>query len=319
MLVQAGMGVVGATVALPLASLVYTLAGRSLSRVPIWSCQAMPVRELWTYNRMRTVSSLLNSLLKNVDMLAVQWWSNSANTAGLYAAAKNVALLLTLIFSSSQSAMLSTLAKSYGQAETSLTDSLGRQYLRASIYIGGLIIALGALSLNGMGIMLGPSYREAGPIAMILITGAGFQLLNASALILIHARGERGSMTLALASITPLALGLYYCLPGQLPSLPAPMTHALLSTTIVAVITALALRKMVQICHTPLPWRTLICTGLAISLTIAVAIELDRGWLPGSSRLNLLGQAFLCSIVYLLALLGLGEKLIPQWLPRRHE
>ncbi|MFM7470423.1 MAG: lipopolysaccharide biosynthesis protein [Nodosilinea sp.] len=176
---------VGATVALPLASLIYVTAGRRFSRVPLWSRQAMPVRELLTYNRMRTVGSLLNGLLSNVDMLAVQWWSGSAQVTGFYAAAKNMALIPTTVFNSGQSVILSTLAKSHGRGDVSLRDRLGRQYLRTCLYLGGLIIVLGTLSLKGIGLILGPNYGGAGPAAVILIAGVGLQLLSSSALTLI--------------------------------------------------------------------------------------------------------------------------------------
>ncbi|MBU6228475.1 MAG: hypothetical protein KGQ93_02125 [Cyanobacteria bacterium REEB459] len=82
-MVQAGAGIAGATAALPLASLLYGVAGPCLTRVPLCSPQAMPVQELLTYNRMRTANSLLNRILSNIDMVAVQGWSGSAHITGL--------------------------------------------------------------------------------------------------------------------------------------------------------------------------------------------------------------------------------------------
>lgn len=311
LLVQAGTGILGAATALPLASLIYAMAGHYLSRVPLWSRQAMPVRELLTYNRMRTASSLLNGILSNVDMLAVQWWSGSAHITGLYAAAKNMALLPAMVFTSGQSVILSTLSRSYGQGKADLTDRLGHQYLRTCLYLGGLIIVLGTLTLKGIGVILGPSYGEAGPIAVILIAGVGWQLLSASASVTITARGERGTMVPTLATLTPLALALYYWLPGQLPTLPAAVSQALISTGLLALMTILTLRKMVLICHTSLPWRSFACTALAMGFAIGVGLGLNQGWVPATSKLALVGQVLLVSLIYLAVLLGLGENPFP--------
>lgn len=317
LLVQAGTGIVGAATALPLASLIYAMAGRYLSGVPLWSRQAMPVQQLLTYNRMRTASSLLSGILGNVDMVAVQWWSESAQITGLYAAAKNMALLPAMVFTSGQSVILSTLSKSYGQGKTGLTDHLGRQYLRTCLYLGGLIIALGTLSLKGMAIVLGPSYGEAGPIAAILIAEVGLELLSTSALILISARGERGTMAPALAIVTPLALALYYWLPGQLPLMSAGMSQALISLSIIALIATLALRKMIFICHTSLPWRSFACTAMAMGLAIAAGLGLNQGWLPVNSKITLGVQGLLVTLIYLMVLWGLGENFFRQEVIRR--
>ncbi|MBU6228476.1 MAG: hypothetical protein KGQ93_02130 [Cyanobacteria bacterium REEB459] len=98
-----------------------------------------------------------------------------------------------------------------------------------------------------MAIILGPSYGEAGPIAVVLMMAVGLQLSNTSAVILTSARGKRGTMA---------------------PTLAIGISQALISAGMIALITALALRKMVFICHLSLPWRSFACTAAVMELAI---------------------------------------------------
>lgn len=308
LLVSLGAGVLGASASLALASFLLVVVGHSMCRVGLWNRDAFPMMELMSLGRKRTVQAFASKFLLNLDLFAVQWWLGSAQATGLYAAAKNLAMVALSVFSSSLPVISSTLAGMHGKGDRELGGRLEKKYMSALVYLCGFLSSMGSIAIPAMGVLLGSSYNDSGPIAIALVMGAAFYLLGNGPLVVMASRGERGSMAVALSVLTLLSVAMYRWLPDALPRLPDGSVYAWIFTLIMFTFAALSFRTMGVLIGVRTPWRSVAAAALSAGLATTLGLWLDGRVFPVADVWTLTLQTLAVATAYLSVLWILDGK-----------
>jgi O-antigen/teichoic acid export membrane protein len=307
-LVHHGGTAVWATVALPIASLLQLGVASRLTGISVMDRDSVPWRSLLLHNRKRTASVLLNGLFSRMDMVAVQWWGGSSYVTGLYAAARNLSDVTGGILNSGQAVVLPVLAKAHGRGDKALRDGLGREFLRYSLYLGGWILAISVLCLDGLTILLGSEYDGAGLIAMILLMGVGVRFIGSAGSVILNVRGERGAILPQMSIVIAFALACYRWLPDLLPAFPFTVVIALVAFCAGLAMSFFHLRELALTTETAIPWLSYWRTTAAFVVSVSLALFARFEWIPVRSWIGLFLLGGIVSATFLIVLWALGER-----------
>ncbi|MFN9923535.1 MAG: lipopolysaccharide biosynthesis protein [Cyanobacteriota bacterium] len=246
-LVEQGLGVTGACLALPLASLAQLVGGRCLSGIGLVRGAGIPLGQLLGRSRRRMAETLLMGIFSRIDLVALQAWGPSAQITGLFAAAKNLSYVPGMVFTSSGAVVLQALAAAHGRQDEGQAARLGRAYLLAVLQFCGLVLAVVPLMPAAVAAVLGPRYLQAGPVAAVLVGATAVHCLGHGGRLLLNSRGERGAMARSLAVLIPLFVLLEATLAQRLPPPWSALGIALATAAGSGLISLITLSRVAQL------------------------------------------------------------------------
>ena len=297
LLVELGLSINGAILGSIGASLFELAVVRGFVR-PAFSVQAaLRIRKLWGYAMPLLLSALALRLFDKLDIMALMALSRSPDTAGVYAAAQNLALLPALFTASVSPLLLSALSRALRDGDVALGRRLADHAMRGVLLLLPFAGLVAGAASELVALVFGDAFGEAGRLLSWLIFAAVALLFVSVGTAILTAAGRLGLILALTAPLPVLALVGYLILIPRMGSLGAAMV-----TCACAVSGALAVLAAVhRVSQTRLPAATMLRCGLLCALACAAAILLPTpGWLVIAKLLAL-------SLAIPPALMFLGE------------
>ena len=269
-LVELGLSIYGAILGSIGASLIELIVARSFVRPAFSVRSAFRVRNLWPYAGPLILSALALRLYDKLDLVALMALGGTAEEAGLYGAAQNLALLPSLFAMSISPLLLSGVSRALRDGNGLLAGRLAQHATRGVFLLLPLAAAVTGSADEIVALVFGQEFRESGTLLSLLIFGAvGLVVVSVTTAIL--TAGGRLDLTLALTGPLPLiALG------GYLVSIPrAGPVGAALVTCLVATASAIAGIIAVRRVYPAITWAA---TAVRSALVCVLAYALAASW-----------------------------------------
>jgi len=297
LLVQLGLSIQGAILGYIGASILELALARFFVRPELSARAALEVGRLWGLAAPLLLSSLALRFYDRLDLVTLTALGGSARQAGLYGAAKNLAIFPALLATSFSPLLLSALSRAFRDGKNALADALVRDAMRAVL----LVIPFAALAAGSASeivpLVYGRAFGPSGPFLSWLIFAA-LALLQVSVATAVLIAANRPRLTLAVTGPLPLI-----ALAGYLPVIPrwGPEGAAIItfvSTTLGALAAFLA---AFWVCQVLPPWRSVFRSSLVSATSYAAAV------LWASAGFMLVVKLVVVSVAILLAFALLGE------------
>jgi O-antigen/teichoic acid export membrane protein len=295
LLVGLGLSVPGAILGHIGASLVELVISRYYIRPSMFRRSDFPLWQMWGYTLPIFLFTLSQRLFDKLDLWMLKGMGGTAEQAGIYSAAQNLAMVFSMLALSFSPLLLSTLSRTLRAGEFGAAKQVSRQALRATFLtlpIAGLIAGAAA---EIIGLIFTPTFSPAAALLAWLSFGAlAVMVLSVSSSILIAA-GKPG-WTFALGGPLLLLAGLGHYL--LIPRLGAEAASAV--TAVCAWVGALASVAAVYRIWRVLPpagtcWRSICVCVMAYTLA---AVWPTPGWLL-LAKLPILGLGIGLSFLFL--------------------
>jgi O-antigen/teichoic acid export membrane protein len=296
-LVELGLSITGAIVGTILSSAAELVAARRGIRPRLWGSGGLPLRRFLDYALVLFLLAACLRIFSALDILLFKALGASASQAGVYGAAKNLALYPVLLGGALSSVLLSTLNRAVARGERDLAMKLARSSLRTFFWLLP-VAALTAVAADEItDLLLGGGFGGAGRVLSILIVGAAAQHLLAICNAIQIAGGHaRTALTLVAPMIPVSAAGYLLLVPG-LGAAGAALSWAA-TLLLAAAASAGAVRRQWSILpHAGSVWR-----GLLTAAVVAAA----AAWWPAAGWWRAVKLVTLGGAVPLLLLI-LGE------------
>ena len=315
-LVALGFSISGAILGSVAASLVELVISRLAVRPPLLHPVAFPVRQLWNHAVPMSLYALSVQLYSKLDLILLKALGGTAEQAGLYGAAQNLALFPSVFAIAFAPVLLSTLGRMCQEGWLEQAKTLGQNAMRLVL----LLLPLAAMTAGAapaiVRVVFGEPFLPTAPLLALLIFAALAQVMLSVATALLTAADKPNWPFAITGPLIPLAcLGHVWLIP-QFSAIGAALVTTLVTclgavASIVAVYHLWHILPPVATCC-----RTVLVTGLIYGLFAYWPIA--NFWL----FVQLPAMALVIAIMYLL----LGEftpgemALMRTWirLPRLH-
>jgi O-antigen/teichoic acid export membrane protein len=265
-LVDCGFSVPGAILGSIGASLTELVICRVYIRVPVWQRSDFPIRQLWKLAIPLSLSALSWSFYHRMDLFALKMLGGTAEQAGFYGAAHNIAWLPGIFAGSFASLLLATLGRVLSAGEVGLAKRLGRDAMRAVLLLLPFVGLVGGTAAEIVDVIFHSAFLPAAPLVSILIFGALAMVMISVTTAIVTAAGKPNWAFALNGPLVPLALV------GHLLLIPrfGPIGASLV-TTLFAGVGALASIVAVYALWRILPplatfWRSVLLCGCAYAL-----------------------------------------------------
>lgn len=306
--VHAGFGIAGAAAAVFLAEVTRYAVIRRLSDAQLLGSVRMPLTAAVRHGQLVIGSGLLMRVLGSMDLLAVRWLAPAAASAGIYAAAQNIANVPWMVLGGSAGILLRSIAAArfqQGREQITVTASV---VLRLVVTGAGLTLAVVPMSADIVSLVLGEEYAAAGSITAILLVAAACRILSAGGRAIADGLERRWSSLLFLIALTTLGMGAFVLTGPVLAHRFGYLGHepmqgyAVLATMLAALSATWNLMAGTANAGCRFPWTTLARTSAAAAGAAVVGC-----WFPGPG-LAVLPRLALSATAYLGAMWMLGER-----------
>ncbi|BCM90686.1 hypothetical protein IAD21_02546 [Abditibacteriota bacterium] len=291
-LVVGGFGIMGAVYGCLGASLVELLINRCCVR-PSWRGSSFPARQFLEFAVPLLLFGLSMQLFDKTDLFFLKAMGASAEQAGYYGAARNLALAPAIFALAFTPLLLSTLSRLLREEKIEEARYVSAQSLR--LIFGSLILCglVAGCATDIVRLFFGVHFLAAGPLLAWLFAGASFLAIFAIVSTILTAKGQ---LLYPLLLSVPLLLLSSLAYIGVIPRYgsigAAIVTFA--SSALVAVASLIVLQRLWPLA---LPWKTLLRSVLIAALLCYVASILPSGsWWP-ILKLPLMGVAAVLSVV----------------------
>jgi O-antigen/teichoic acid export membrane protein len=202
-LVESGLSVEGAILATIAASGAELAVSRVGAKPSLRPFGPMPGWGTLRYALPLALFALSLRLFDKLDLLMVKGLGGSLERAGVYGAAQNLSSFPTLLALSISPLLLSSLGQALRERDRAAADALARDALRVVLLMVPFAALLAGAAPGAVGLLFGDAYREAAPLAAVLIFGGMAMVLFSVATAVLTAGGRAG-WTLALAAPLPV-------------------------------------------------------------------------------------------------------------------
>lgn len=209
--VSLGWSIWGAILGSVAATFVELAVSRCYVQLPLFHPNAIPAWKLWNHAVPMTLYSLATQLYSKLDLLWLKGLGGTAEQAGFYGAAQNLALIPGLFAMAFAPVLLSTLGRIRKAGELDSAKTLGRNAMRLAL----LILPLGAIAAGAapeiVRFIFGNQFLAAAPLLGLLIFGALAQVMTSVASVILVAADRpnwTAILTLPLLPIVCFAHGL---------------------------------------------------------------------------------------------------------------
>ncbi|MEM6520215.1 MAG: oligosaccharide flippase family protein [Cyanobacteria bacterium P01_D01_bin.71] len=205
-LVELGWSVPGAILGSIGASVAELVIAQYFAPTPWWQRARHPIRPLFGYAIPLFAFAMIMRLYDKLDLLLLKALGGSAEQAGIYGAAQNLAFIPTIISISFSPLLLSSLSRLLAAEEVDAAKQLARHALRLVIGllpIGAVTIATAPAIVS---LIYGEAFLPTAPILSLLIFSAlGLMMVSVGTTILIAAERPNWPVMVAIPML-PLAL-----------------------------------------------------------------------------------------------------------------
>ncbi|HEU5040888.1 MAG TPA: oligosaccharide flippase family protein [Gemmatimonadales bacterium] len=218
LLVELGLSIDGAVLGSIGASLVEVAVCRWFVRPGFSARAALEVGKLWGYVAPLFISALALRLYDRLDLVALTALGGSAEAAGHYGAAQNLALLPGILGLSFTPLLLTTLTRAFRDGDAVRASRLGRDAMRGAFLLAPFTALCAGSAAGIVDLVFGPAFAQAaGLVAPLMFSGVALVLVSVGTAIL-TARGRPGLTAACTAPIPLAAAGGYLALiPGYGP------------------------------------------------------------------------------------------------------
>jgi O-antigen/teichoic acid export membrane protein len=297
LLVGLGMSVTGAILASIGATAFELLVARHYDRAPLFSRPAVSSRPFLTTTVPLLLGALALRTLLDADLFALKALGASTADAGIYAAARNLALATNVFSAAFAPLILSTLVRLAREGALDHARDMSRDALRLILLLMPFAALVAGASDGIVRLVFGAEFAPAGPLlARLIFAGLAMAVVGVGATVLI-AGGRLDRSARILVALVPLAIAAHmWAIPRF-----GPMGAAWVSTgtmTAGALMTLAAIARMWGVVPPP---ATLVRTAL-----VALAVGLSASAWPASGW-RLIAELAAFSAAIPLALIALGE------------
>lgn len=257
--IELGFSVTGAILGSIGASLVELCVSRYYVRPSLFARSVFPARRLWGYALPLFLFALSMRLFDKLDLFVLKATGGSAESAGIYGAAQNLALAPGLFALSFSPLLLSNLGHMLRAEQADEARTLARNAMRVVLLLLPLACMSAAAAPELVAAIFGRVFLPAAPILAILIFGALAAVMISVATTILTATGKPGWAALLAAPLVPAAIVGHVLL---IPRLGAE--GASLVTTVLATLGALA-----AVCAVHYHWKVA-PPGLTLARSILV-------------------------------------------------
>ncbi len=276
LLVSLGLSINGAILGTIGASLVELIIAMRYDRPALFRRVHAPVRMLYVYALPLFLLSLSLRFIQQVDLIAFKALGGATAMAGIFAGARNLALMAALFSMAFSPLLLSTLSRLVGIGDLEHARDMGRDALRFPFLLLPLIgIAVGA-SLEITVFALGMEFEAAAPLLeQLVVAGIAMTLFGVCSSILTAAGKPNWTFALVGPLVPITVVGHLIAVP-RWGALGAATITAVVSVT-AAVLGVLAVGRLWRIW----PPITSILRGVAVALAAYAAARwwVASGWL----------------------------------------
>lgn len=276
LLVERGWWAAGACMAMVSASLLDVVVGRTFSGISIFSRARADYRDLWRHIRMLAGGQLALRAIQTMDLFAVKLFSASPVGVGLYAGGQNISLAAMMLFGSSSSVVLQSLASSRREGRPDEVRRTADLYLRAALAYMALLASFSVLADEIVVFLLGNNFRESGTVLAILLWAVAFRVIAVTGRVFIAAKAEKAVFVIPLLVLTVLGFAAY--------ALAIPRGGIEAAAAVALGMAALAgfvsLRTGMAVLDLRFPWISLIkIIAAALCATTVASVLPANGWL----------------------------------------
>jgi O-antigen/teichoic acid export membrane protein len=267
-LVEQGMHIHGALIGMIGASLVELAICRAYVRPPIWGRPSFRVREMMGYVAPLFVFALTSKVIERIDLFMLKGMGASAELAGIFGAAQNLALLPGLVSLSMAPLLLSTLSRLVAEEDPPGAKPMAEQALRGVIILVPITVMIAMAAPAVVDFIYGQDYAQASPLFAILMYGSMAKVIIAVATVTLTAAGKP---SWCLAVSTPM---LVVVVVAELIMIPRwQETGAALGSTAVSIAGAVGALVLVFRC-----WRVYPPFGTVVRTTVLVVVMCLVPW-----------------------------------------
>ena len=191
LLVQLGFSINGAIVANIGASVIELIMSRFWIRPVFLKSSGYPVRELLvTYGMPLFIQSLSLRLFGRIDLFALKALGGTAEQAGIYSAAQNLSIPVSLVGISLPVILLSTLSRTLGSGDLVLARKLMVNAMRIVFWVLPVVSLLPWFASDIVRLVLGEKYIHAAPLFSLLCFAALSSIMLSINLTILVASGK---------------------------------------------------------------------------------------------------------------------------------
>lgn len=235
LLVELGLSVPGAILGSIGASLVELAIGRFYIRPSLFHRTAFPVRQLLGYAAPLFLFGLSLRLFDRLDLFVLKVLGGTAEQAGIYGAAQNVSLVISIFALSFSPLLLSTLSRTLRAGDDRQAMEMGQEAMRVVIWLLPFAGMTAGAAPEIVALIFGQIFLPAAPLLAFLIFGALALVMISVATAILTAAGKPGWTFALTGPLVPLAIAGHLLLIPRFGALGAALV-----TTIFAGLSALA-------------------------------------------------------------------------------
>jgi O-antigen/teichoic acid export membrane protein len=188
------------------ASVAEVLVCRLFCRPSWFGRTAFGLRRLWGYVVPLFLATISLRVLDGLDLVVLRLLGGTAEQAGLYAAALNLALLPAVVAAAINPVLLSSVSRLRHAGEVAQAKELGRGALRGVLVLVPVAALVAGAATEMARLVFGPDFAAAGPLLAVLILAGMGRLLILVAEAILTASGRPGATVRVTGPLVPLTL-----------------------------------------------------------------------------------------------------------------
>ena len=214
LLVEMGLSIEGAILGSIGASLVEIAISRRYVGLPFFGHAMLPSQKFWNVGFMLFLSGLSLNSYSSLGLVMLKAFGGTAQDAGIYGAAQNLAILPGLFSMAFAPLLFSTLSRMLSAGETDQAKAIGRTTMR--MVLG--LLPIGAMAAGAASeivpLFFGQPFEPAAPLFALLILGAvAFVMISVSMTIVTAAAPPRLTLVLSAPLILLAMVGYWLMIP----------------------------------------------------------------------------------------------------------
>ena len=213
-LVELGLSIEGAILGSIGASLVEVIIGRRYVGLPFFGHAMLPGRKFWNVGGMLLLSGLCLHSYTSLGLVMLKAFGGTAQDAGIYGAAQNLAILPNLFTMAFTPLLFSTLSRMLSAGEAVQAKAIGRTTIRLALGLLPLAAMVAGAASEIVPLFFGEPFEPAAPLFALLILGAvAFVMISVSVTIVTAAGPPRLPLMLSAPPVLLAIVGYWSIIP----------------------------------------------------------------------------------------------------------